>query len=57
MNWLASPIIESRTGVSMRFWDMQLTEALLIPGLIVLAVICGFFPAISAYRTDVARSL
>jgi putative ABC transport system permease protein len=32
-------------------------EFLLIPGLIVLAVLVGVYPAISAYRTDVAKSL
>ncbi len=32
-------------------------ELLLIPGLIILAVLVGIYPAISAYRTDVANSL
>lgn len=32
-------------------------ELLLIPALVLLAVIVGFWPAITAYRTDVARSL
>jgi len=32
-------------------------ELLLIPGLILLAVIVGFLPALAAYRTDVAKSL
>ena len=32
-------------------------ELLLIPGLILLAVIVGTYPAISAYRTDVSSSL
>ena len=32
-------------------------EFLLIPGLIILAVMVGIYPAISAYRTDVANSL
>ncbi len=32
-------------------------EALLVPGLLVLAIIVGFWPAVSAYRTDVAQSL
>ncbi len=36
---------------------MVYPELLLIPGLIVLAVAVGFLPALSAYRTDVARSL
>lgn len=32
-------------------------ELLLIPGLIMLAVLVGMYPAISAYRTDVSQSL
>lgn len=47
-NWLGeSPI--SDWGVS--------GELLLIPGLILLAIVVGFLPAISAYRTDVAKAL
>jgi len=32
-------------------------EIWLIPGLILLAIVVGFLPAVSAYRTDVAESL
>ena len=32
-------------------------ESVLLPALILLAILVGFWPAISAYRTDVARSL
>jgi putative ABC transport system permease protein len=32
-------------------------ELLLVPALVLLAVIVGFWPAVTAYRTDVARSL
>lgn len=32
-------------------------ELLLVPGLIVLAILVGIYPAISAYRTDVSQSL
>ena len=32
-------------------------ELLLIPGLVLLAVLVGIYPAISAYRTDVSQSL
>ena len=32
-------------------------ELVLIPALLVLAVVVGFWPAVSAYRTDVAKSL
>ena len=36
---------------------MVYPELLLIPALILLAIIVGFLPAMSAYRTDVAKSL
>jgi putative ABC transport system permease protein len=32
-------------------------ESLLIPALVLLAILVGLWPAISAYRTDVAKSL
>ncbi len=32
-------------------------ELLLVPGLVMLAIIVGFLPALAAYRTDVAESL
>ena len=68
---LASPIIEDRTGVSISFFEMApplilgnldseiaiSTEWLLIPALILLAILVGILPAMSAYRTDVSRSL
>lgn len=33
------------------------TEWILVPGLILLAIVVGFLPAMSAYRTDVAAAL
>ncbi len=32
-------------------------ELLLVPGLVLLAIIVGFLPALAAYRTDVAKAL
>ena len=32
-------------------------EVLLIPGLVLLSILVGIYPAISAYRTDVAKAL
>jgi len=76
--WLASPIIEERTGVRVSFWDWEPSvrilelmgvqgsfaqtfalpvEIVLLPALLVLAIIVGFWPAMTAYRTDVAESL
>ncbi len=53
-----SPWIEGTTGVSVGFLQFAPQyELILIPGLIVLASLVGFLPALSAYRTDVARAL
>ncbi|MGY8770146.1 MAG: ABC transporter permease, partial [Pirellulales bacterium] len=69
----ASPTIEARTGVTIGIFDiapssktldaylpfgiMISTEFLIIPGLILLAIIVGFLPAYTAYKTDVANAL
>jgi putative ABC transport system permease protein len=52
-----SPVIVAQTGVSIGFAPLMPAELLLIPGLILLAALVGYLPAMSAYRTDVARSL
>ncbi len=57
LNALAAPLIAAQTGVAIRFWDIELSEALLIPAILLLAILFGFFPAVSAYRTDVGKSL
>jgi putative ABC transport system permease protein len=54
---LLGPTIAQQTGVSVGVLQFQWVELTLIPGLIVLATLVGFLPAVSAYRTDVARSL
>jgi len=51
------PLISEHTGIVVRFWDFQLAELILIPGLIVLASVVGFLPAAVAYKQDVATSL
>ncbi|MGA2035728.1 MAG: ABC transporter permease, partial [Thermoguttaceae bacterium] len=53
---LGSPIIASATGVTVGVLQFRLLEAILIPGLIALASIVGYLPAVAAYQTDVARS-
>jgi putative ABC transport system permease protein len=68
--WAASPWIEANTGVwigpfqmapDIAFGEntipMLSYELVLIPSLILLATLVGFLPALSAYRTDVAKSL
>ena len=52
-----SPLIMSYSNVMVRPWDFQLVELILVPGLVALASIVGYLPAVVAYRTDVAQSL
>jgi putative ABC transport system permease protein len=67
---LLNPYIVSQTGVSIGLldyatFDLHLFgrlvqvpfELLLVPGLLILASVVGYLPAMSAYRTDVAKSL
>jgi len=52
-----APLIAEQTGVSVSPMQFQLSELILIPGLIALAAMVGYLPAVVAYRTDVAQSL
>ncbi len=52
-----APLIADQTGVSVNPAQFQLSELILIPGLIALAAAVGYLPAVVAYRTDVAQSL
>lgn len=52
-----SPWIALKTGVSLGFLQFVGYELVIIPGLIVLAAIVGYLPALAAYRTDVAKAL
>ena len=51
------PIIASAVMVVVNPWHFQMEELVLIPGLILLASLVGYLPAVVAYRTDVAQSL
>ena len=52
------PWISGATSVSVGFLQFAPQyELILIPGLIGLASLVGFLPALSAYRTDVARAI
>ena len=51
------PKITSAVMVVVNPWDFQAAELILIPGLIILASLVGYLPAVVAYRTDVAQSL
>ena len=52
-----SGVIEEQTGVAVSALQFQLSELILVPGLILLASAVGYMPAVVAYRTDVAQSL
>lgn len=52
-----SPTIAEQTGVTVGLLEFQWLELVLIPGLVALASVVGYLPAVAAYRTDVARSL
>ena len=66
---VVSPWVEASTGIWIGPFKMapdvtfggvtipMFGELVLIPGLIMLATLVGFLPALSAYRTDVAKSL
>lgn len=54
---LISPYIEAQTGVSVGFMSFVAAEFWVLPGVMGLAIVVGFYPAISAYFTDVSRSL
>jgi putative ABC transport system permease protein len=54
---LASPFVMERAGVALSWFQVDWQELVLIPGLLVLASLVGFLPALGAYRTDVAKAL
>jgi putative ABC transport system permease protein len=51
------PTITDQTGVIVKALDFQTIELILIPGLVVLATLVGYLPAMYAYKTDVVKSL
>ncbi len=54
---ILGPIITEHTGVQISALHFQMSELVLIPGLVILASIVGYLPAVAAYRTDVAKAL
>ncbi|MCC6125075.1 MAG: ABC transporter permease [Pirellulales bacterium] len=52
-----SSVIAEQSGVFVSGLDFRPVELILIPGLIVLAALVGYLPAMYAYKTDVAKSL
>jgi len=54
---IAAPVVEHYTGIVVRPWEFTRQEWQLIPALVAFASAVGFLPALTAYRTDVARTL
>jgi putative ABC transport system permease protein len=54
---LASPLVESRTGVVLDALVFDRLELWLVAAVVLLATIAGFVPAWTAYNTDVAEAL
>jgi putative ABC transport system permease protein len=52
-----SSVIAEQSGVFISGLDFRPVELILIPGLIILATLVGYLPAMYAYKTDVAKSL
>ncbi|MBI5759397.1 MAG: ABC transporter permease [Planctomycetales bacterium] len=55
--FVASPIVEARSDLLIDPWSFEWIELILLPVLIVLASLVGLLPGLTAYRTDVAKSL
>ena len=55
--FLAAPYVESQTGLIIDPLAFHPFEFILFPVLLGLAVLIGFLPGMTAYRTDVARAL
>ncbi|HVT28736.1 MAG TPA: FtsX-like permease family protein [Lacipirellulaceae bacterium] len=53
----AGPYVVERTGIALSMLQFDWHELVLIPGLVVLASLVGFLPALAAYRTDVSKAL
>jgi putative ABC transport system permease protein len=54
---LANPYVEAHTGVTLGALQFDWQEIILIPALVALASLVGLLPAMTAYRTDVAKAL
>jgi putative ABC transport system permease protein len=54
---IAGPWIAERVNLPLSMLNFRLAELIIVPALIALASIVGYLPALSAYRTDVGKSL
>lgn len=54
---IASPIIETRSGILINPLAFEPQELILFPVLLIVGSLIGFLPGLAAYRTDVAAAL
>lgn len=54
---IAAPIVEAQTGLVLDPFAVDPMELVLLPALLGMAVLVGFVPGLTAYRTDVADAL
>ena len=55
--YIAGPIVEARSDILIDPWFFEPHEILILPALLVLAIIVGLVPGLTAYRADVAKGL
>ena len=55
--FVAGPIVEARSDILIDPWFLEPHELYILPALLVLAVIVGLVPGLTAYRADVAKGL
>jgi len=55
--FIAAPLVEARAGVIINPLAFVTMELVLFPGLLLMAVVIGVLPGLTAYKTDVAESL
>ena len=55
--FIASPIIASKSGIIIDPFTIETIELAIIPIMLGLAILVGFIPALTAYKTDVADNL
>ena len=55
--FIARPIVEARSDILINPWSFETQELVIFPALLLLAVVVGLVPGLTAYRADVAKGL
>jgi putative ABC transport system permease protein len=55
--FVAGPIVETRSDILIDPWFFEHQEFMIMPALLLLAIIVGLVPGLTAYRADVAKGL